>query len=192
MKKMEKIDQLKEELNSRSEIVFNLWIENEDGSNESIGYVKFKLSELDKANKEEKVYHEYYSGRKIKNMCRVSLITKNFVSAIVDSPNTKIVAQICFFPDVSEKIDLRTLKYDAGDKFPKAIAEIVNKDVKDGDYMESDLFSKWGNMIKNNFAKVSLEKNMQKIFMKCLFVKDQYGRQHLVSKYMGRYTIEES
>lgn len=189
---MEKLDQLKEELNSRSEIVFNLWIENEDNSNESIGYVKFKLSELDKSSKEEKVYHEYYTGRKIKNMCRVSLITKSFVSAIVDSPNTKIVAQICFFPDIPEKIDLRTLKYDVGDRFPKAIHETVTKNVKDGDHTESDLFARWENMIKLNFARVPLEKNMQKIFMKCLFVKDQYGRQHLVSKYLGRYPIEES
>lgn len=154
--------------------------------------MKFKLSELDKANKEEKVYFEYYSGRKIKNMCRVSVLTKSFVSAIVDSPNTKIVAQICFFPDIPEKIDLRTLKYDTGDRFPKAINELVNKDVKDGDYSDTDLVSKWDEMIRRNFIKMPLEKNMQRIFVKCLFVKDQYGRQHLVSKFLGRYTIEES
>lgn len=189
--KNEKIDQLKEELNSRSEIVFNLWIENEDASNESIGYVKFKLSELDEAGKEEKLYHEYYTGRKIKHMCRVSVITKSFISAVVDSPNTKLVAQICFFPDIPDKIDLRTLKYDVGDRFPKAIHEIVTKNVKDGDYYEGELFSKWENMIKLNFAKVPLDKNMQKIFMKFLFVKDQYGRQHLLSKYLGRYPMEE-
>ena len=182
---------MKEELNSRSEIFFNLWIKNDDDSNESIGYVKFKLSELDKANKEEKVYLEYYSGKKIKNMCRVSVINSSFISAVVDSPNTKIVAQICFFPDIPEKIDLRTLKYDVGDRFPKAIHEIVAKDMKDGDHSDTELFRKWEEIIKKNFTTVNLEKICYKIFNKCIFVKDQYGRPHLVSKYVGRYTIEE-
>ena len=125
-------------------------------------------------------------------MCRVSLITKSFVSAIVDSPNTKIVAQICFFPDIPEKVDLRTLKYDVGDRFPKAISEIVNKNIQEGDYSTTDLYDLWDNMIKLNFQKWPLEKNMAKIFLKFIFVKDQYARQHLVSKYLARYTMEES
>jgi len=190
-KKNEKIDQLKEELNTRSEIVFNLWIENDDGSNESIGYVKFKLSELDKATREEKVYQEYYTGSQIKSMCRVSLITKSFSSAIV-SPNTRLVAQICFFPDIPDKVDLRTLKYDVGDRFPKAISEVVNRNITDGNYGTTQLYDDWDNMIKVNFRKMPLEKDMAKIFLRYIYVKDQYGRQHLVPKYLGRYPIEES
>jgi hypothetical protein len=67
-----------------------------------------------KAQKEEQIIHEFYTRKKITRLCRTFGLYQSFVSAIVDSPNTKLLAQIYFFPDIPENLDLRTLKYDEG------------------------------------------------------------------------------
>ena len=76
------------------EINLNLWIDGGDYSNENLGYVRFLLSELHNAPKEEKVYHEYYTGEKMVKQTRVATITRKFTSSLVDMPNTQILFQV--------------------------------------------------------------------------------------------------
>ena len=96
------------------------------------------------------------------------------------------MAQIHFFPDIPEKLDLRTLKYDEGDKYPKSISEDMLSGTSGG------FFLQWEEEIKMNFSNIVLEKTVLGVFKNYLFVKDQYSKTHFLSKYIGKYSIEES
>ena len=64
--------------------------------------------------KEEQFFNEFYTRKKMVRICRTYELYESFISAIIDSPNTKLLAQIYFFPDIPESLDLKTLKYDMG------------------------------------------------------------------------------
>jgi hypothetical protein len=58
--------------------------------------------------------------------------------------------------------------------------------------LDGRFYVEWEESIKRNFAKVSLDKMQINILKNRIFVKDQYGKSHFLSKYLGKYTIEES
>lgn len=58
--------------------------------------------------------------------------------------------------------------------------------------IDGKFYFDWKETIKTNFSKISLDKMQINILENRIFVKDQYGKSHFLSKYLGKYSVEES
>ncbi|CAD8196575.1 unnamed protein product [Paramecium pentaurelia] len=181
------IDALREELKSRPDITIQLWLDGQDIlSDESLGYCRVFLSEIQKASKFKKTLLTD-DNRRYQFDTREATFTKKFESGLFNVSHIQITFQAFFAPDLPEELNLEEFCEVPDDIYPYQISDQlqVKKDHEDNEEYQS-----WDKYVRGNFSQFGLEKTAYNIFFKNIFVRDQFNYYHLVCKYLEKFYIK--
>ena len=96
--------------------------------------------------------------------------------------------KVYFAPDIEKAIDLRDFQSKQQDNYPYKIRDKMRYDE---DYKDLEYYQKYQKDNAANFKTYSIEKNANSIFLKFVFIKDQYGRYHFISSYMDKFSLTQ-
>ncbi|CAK60259.1 unnamed protein product (macronuclear) [Paramecium tetraurelia] len=181
------IDALREELKSRPDITIQLWLDGQDIlSDESLGYCRIFLSEIQKASKFKKTLLTD-DNKRYQFDTREATFTKKFESGLFNVSHIQITFQAFFAPDLPEELNLEEFCEVPDDIYPYQISDqlSVKKDHEDNEEYQS-----WDKYVRGNFSQFGLEKTAYNIFFKNIFVRDQFNYYHLVCKYLEKFYIK--
>jgi len=171
---------LRSELQTNNMIGIDLWLEGEDGTSDNLGSAILTIAEVQNAPKEPKMYFDYVTRREVKYVAR-NLETKKIMQSVNDQNGlAQLFVECWFLPDIPEEIDLSVYSNFPEDKFPIEL---------DFTKRREDFEQTWSELSASNFSKAPLEGARVKN-MKRLFSKDQYGKPHFLSKYLGKFTVD--
>ncbi|EGR30333.1 hypothetical protein IMG5_134820 [Ichthyophthirius multifiliis] len=189
-----KLEALRDELQKRSEIKFQLWVEGDSITyGDNLGQVSFNLSEIGSTQTQIEVQDKSvmdFLKKQIKTYkIKSANFTKNFTSSRFDASRINITFSVFFLPQLPEKIDLRDLQAQNYDQYPYELKDLMK--IPHNDYTKNVLYKQWDSDIKKAFQNWNLQKNEWTIF-KNVFVKDHYGRIHFISKFIERFQLSKS
>jgi len=173
--------QLRSELQTNNTVTIDLWLEGEDGTSDNLGSTVLTISEIENAPKESKMYFDDVTKREVRYISRTLETKKHMQTDADQAGQAQVYLEFWFLPDMPESIDLRAYSNIQEDRFPIELDYEKRKD---------DFEQLWNERINSNFVTAPLEPNRIKN-MKKLFVDDQYKKPHFLSKFLGKFTVEE-
>ncbi|KAL4496977.1 hypothetical protein ABPG72_002133 [Tetrahymena utriculariae] len=185
------IESMRDELSKRNEVRFSLWVEgNQITSDDNLGIASFNISELASSFQlEEKEVIDFETKERTKHKIKVGNFTKSFISSRFDASRITISFLAFFLPVLPENIDLRDFSKQQGDTYPYDIRDKMK--VLQNDYQSNVLFTRWESKIKETFKQWNLKKNEIAIFLKNIWVKDQYNKLHFICKFLDTFSIQD-
>ncbi|CAD8197148.1 unnamed protein product [Paramecium octaurelia] len=182
------VDALREELKSRPDITIQLWLDGQDIlSDESLGYCRVFLSEIQKASKFKKTLLTD-DNRRFQFETREATFTKKFESGLFNVSHIQITFQAFFAPDLPEELNLDEFCEVPDDIYPYQISDQLQVQKN---HEENEEYKAWEKHVRDNFSQFSLDNNTAfNIFFKSIFVRDQFNYNHLVCKYLEKFYIK--
>ena len=167
---------IRNEIAPNNNIVFDLWLESPDGSNDNLGSCTFMLSDLEKCEAERGVYRDSKTKKDVAYTSRTCQTQKKLVSGKDESGTGQILFEVWFLPDL-KTVNLEEFSKLKKDRLPDRIGEKEYNDIK----------KVWMEGISRSFTK-TLDKLRLRNF-NTLEVKDQYAKTHFISMYLGKFTM---
>ena len=173
---------LNDELETKSELVINVWADTGKATLENLGCGRICLQQLHFQKFEDKHFTDERTKQKIGFQCRVYSTTLKLQSAFVDTSNSQVNLSVWFQPEVPyPSVDLGRLRAKEEDAYP---SEEIEAGLKKGEFT-----SRFNQVLARNFPP---EYPVDERRFDNLYFSDQYKQKHLLPLFLSKITPPDS